>query len=195
MRVVPTDDGIQTEVALEDLEKAMKKRERKGKGRAKDSEDTVMNDGSENSDRYREMYEDLSGNEDEDEALVAAPPDTKIQAALRSATKRTGKRSRPAKTPPRSASPDDNGQAMVIHRVPCQRPMAVTIQDVRVKGIMGPRWLLGGMRRSGKATSSVVVFSDRKLALGGYLKVRGPWLPIEAYDFYRGRRRVECSDA
>jgi len=118
-----------------------KKRERKGKGRAKDSEDTVMKDGSDNSDSYREMYEDLSGYEDEDEALVAAPPATKNQAAPRSAARPAGKRSRPAKTPPRSTSPDDSGplvKAMVIHGVPA-RPMADTIQDVGVKGIMGAR--------------------------------------------------------
>jgi len=59
---------------------------------------------------------------------------------------------------------------------------------------MGAPWLLGGMRRLGKATSSVVVYFDRKLALGSHLKVRGSWLPIETYDFDRGRRRVECSD-
>ena len=59
---------------------------------------------------------------------------------------------------------------------------------------MGARWLLGGMRRLGKATSSVVVFFDRRLALGNHLKVRGRWLPIEAYDFDRGGRRVERSD-
>ena len=46
----------------------------------------------------------------------------------------------------------------------------------------------------GKATSSVVVFYNRKLALGSHLKVRGRWLPIEAYDFDRGRRRVQRSD-
>jgi len=187
--VVQVDDSTQTEVAL---------RERKGKERAKDSEDTVMKDGSNKSDTDREMYEDLSGYEDENEALVAAPLATKKkQAAPRSAARPAGKRSRPAKTPPRSASPDDNGplvKAMVIHGVPCQRPMADTIQDVGVKGIMGARWLLGGMRRLGKATSSIVVFFDRKLALGSHLKVRGRWLPIEAYDFDRGRRRVERSD-
>jgi len=161
--VVQVDDGTQTELE-------------KGKGRAKDSEDTVMKYGSDNSDTYREMYEDLSGYEDEDEALVAAPlATTKKQAAPRSAAKPAGKRSRPAKTPHRSTSPDDNGplvKAMVIHGVPCQRPMADMIQDVGVKGIMGARWLLGGMRRLGKATSSVVVFFDRKLALGSHLKVR-----------------------
>jgi len=80
--VVQVEDGTQTKVALEQLEKAMeRKREKKGKGRAKDSEDTVMKDESDNSDSYREMYEDLSGYEDEDEALVAAPLATKKQAA------------------------------------------------------------------------------------------------------------------
>jgi len=56
---------------------------------------------------------------------------------------------------------------------------------------MGARWLLGGMRRLGKATSSVVGVFDRKLELGSYLKVRWRWL---SYDFDRGRRRVECHD-
>jgi len=35
-----------------------------------------MKDGSDISDSYRDMYEDLSGYEDEDEALVAALPVT-----------------------------------------------------------------------------------------------------------------------
>ena len=73
--------------------------------------------------------------------------------------------------------------------------MADIIQDVTVRGIVGARWLLGGNRRIGKATSSVVVFFDSMLAVASYLKVRGRWLPIEAYDFDRGRQRVElCSD-
>jgi len=42
LTVVQVDDGTQMQVALEELEKPMeKKRDRKGKGRAKDSEDTV----------------------------------------------------------------------------------------------------------------------------------------------------------
>ena len=70
--------------------------------------------------------------------------------------------------------------------------MADTIQDFGVKGIMGAPWLRGGMRRLGKATSSVVVFFGSNLALGSHLKVRRRWLPIEAYDFDGGRRRAEC---
>ena len=54
-----------------------------------------------------------------------------------------------------------NTRAFVVHGIPCQRPMADTIQDVRktgVRGIVGARWLLGGQRRAGKTTSSVVIF-------------------------------------
>jgi len=72
--------------------------------------------------------------------------------------------------------------------------MADTILDVVVKGRMGARWFFGGMWRLGKATSSLVVFYDRKLALRSHLEVKGRWLPIEAYDFDRGRRRVACTD-
>ena len=89
--------------------------------------------------------EDLSGNEYGEEILVAAPPATKKQAPPHSEAGRAGKRTRPAKTPPRSTSPDDNGpfvKAMVTSGIPCHRPMADTTQDVGVKGIMGAHWLL-----------------------------------------------------
>ncbi|KAF8419542.1 hypothetical protein EV426DRAFT_709757 [Tirmania nivea] len=132
--------------------------------------------------------EDLSGYEDEDEAPVAvAPPITKKQAALRLAAN-AGKKSLPAKIPPQKTPPNDKlAKAVVIHGFPCQRPMADIIQDIGVRGIMGARWLLGSNRRLGKATSSVVVFFDRKLAVGSHLKMRGRWLPIEAYGFNRGK--------
>ncbi|KAF8453224.1 hypothetical protein BGX38DRAFT_1329210 [Terfezia claveryi] len=80
--------------------------------------------------------------------------DSEDIAAPRSAA-RAGKNSQPAETPPWSTPSSDNrsAKAIVIHGVPCQRPMADIIQDVRVRGIMGARWLLGGKRRLGKATS------------------------------------------
>ena len=63
------DDGTQTEVALEEVEKAMGKyRERKGKPRAKDSGDIVMKHRSDHS-----AYQDLSGCEDEAEAIHGVP--------------------------------------------------------------------------------------------------------------------------
>jgi len=70
------------------------------------------------------MNEDQSGYADEDKTLVVAPPATKKLDGPRSAAKPAGKRSRPAKTPPWSASPDDSEplvKAMVIRGVPCQR--------------------------------------------------------------------------
>jgi len=60
-----------------------------------------------------------------------------------------------------------------------------------MREIMGARWLLGGNRRVGKATCSVVVSFNRTLAIESHLKMRGRWLPIVAYDFNRGRERVE----
>ncbi|KAF8416454.1 hypothetical protein EV426DRAFT_721807 [Tirmania nivea] len=158
---VQAEVGVQTEMGVE----------KEGAG---DSDDIVMADGS-------SMDEDLSAYEDEDEA----------PAAPRLAAK-AGKKSRPAKTPPQNTPPSDNSgeKAIVIHGVPCQRPMADIIQDVGVRGILGARWLLRGNRRFGKATSSVVVFFERKLAVGSHLKMRGRWLPIEAYVFQRGRKRL-----
>ncbi|KAF8437313.1 hypothetical protein BGX38DRAFT_1283577 [Terfezia claveryi] len=158
--------AVQTEVEIE----------KKGAG---DSEDVVMAD-------RLSMYEDLSAYEDEEKAPVVATPTTKKQAAPRPAAK-AGKKSLPAKIPPQRTPPNYNlAKAVVIHGVPCQRSMADIIQEMGVRGIMGARWLLGGNRRMGKATSSVVVFFHRKLAVGSHLKMRGRWLPIEAYDCNRG---------
>ncbi|KAF8418289.1 hypothetical protein EV426DRAFT_700489 [Tirmania nivea] len=166
IRKAQVEVAVQTEAEIE----------KKG---VEDSEDVEMADRS-------NMYEDLSGYEDEDEAPVVAPPTTKKQAAPRPAAK-AGK-SRPAKIPPQKTPPHDKlVKAVVIHGVPCQRPIADIIQDMGVRGIMGARWLLGGNRRLGKATSSAVVFFDRKLAVGSHLKMRGRWLPMEAYDFNRGK--------
>ena len=49
---------------------------------------------------------------------------------------------------------------------------------------MGARWLLGGKRRVGKITSSVVLFFEAEVKLvGTQCRMRGRWLPCEAYDF------------
>jgi len=188
--------GIQTEVdvLVEAMERKKNRKKGKGKERRKD-EDTEMKDGSgdPNTDRYQE-YEDLSSYEEEDETLAPEPPAKKKQAARLPAAP-AGKKSQPAKTPPRSTSPNDIlVKALVVHGIPCQRPLAELVQDVGPGGIMGARWLLGGARRLGKTTSSVVIFFDKKLALGTHLKVKGRWHPTEAYDFDRGRRKVKVSD-
>jgi len=188
--------GIQTEadVLVEAMERKKNRKKGKRKERRKD-EDTVMKDGSGDldTDRYQE-YEDLSSYEEEDETLVPEALAKKKQAARRP-TAPAGKKSQPAKSPPRSTSPNDTlVKALVVHGIPCQRPLAELVQDVGPGGIMGARWLLGGARRLGKTTSSVVIFFEKKLALGTHLKVKGRWYPTNAYDFDRGRRRVEVSD-
>ena len=173
--------GIQTEVSVdkvdvlvEAMERKKNRKKGKGKERRKD-DDTVMKDGSGDltTDRYRE-YEDLSSYEEEDETLVPEPPAKEKQAARRPAAK-AEKKSQPAKKPLRRPSPKNDTlvKALVVHGIPCQRPLAELVQDVGPGGIMGARWLLGGARRLGKTTSSVVIFFDKKLALGTHLKVKG----------------------
>ena len=52
-------------------------------------------------------------------------------------------------------------KGFVVHGIPCYRPMAETVQDVKktgMRGIVGARWLLRGNRRAGRTTSSVVLF-------------------------------------
>ena len=59
----------------------------------------------------------------------------------------------------------------------------------RKVGIMGARWpVRGGRRRLGKATSSVVVFFEKVIRLGSQVRLGGHWIPVEAYDFDRGRK-------
>jgi len=72
--------------------------------------------------------------------------------------------------------------------------MPNTMQDVGVKVVKLARWLFGGIRRLGNATSLVRVFFVRKLAFRSHLKLRGRWQPIEDYDFDGAWRRVERSD-
>jgi len=83
---------------------------------------------------------------------------------------------------------------MVIHVVPCHRPAAKIPEEVGEGlrggkvGIMGASWLVGGRRRLGKAISSVVVFFEEVIRLGSQVRLGGRWLPVEAYDFGRGRK-------
>jgi len=84
-----------------------------------------MKDGSDNSDRCREMYEDLSGFEDEDEALVAAPPVQKNRLLHFQQQDQLGSDHDPNTAS--SASPDDNGplvKAMGSMGSPARDPYA-----------------------------------------------------------------------
>ena len=84
-------------------------------------------------------------------------------------------------------------RAFVVHGIHCRRPMAEAIQDVKqagIRGIVGARWLLEGQRRANKTTSSVVIFLSIPVSFQVHdsqtsMKVRGHWLPKEAYDFER----------
>ncbi|KAF8446913.1 hypothetical protein BGX38DRAFT_1143027 [Terfezia claveryi] len=179
--------AVQTEVAIEE------------RG-ARDSEDVAMVDRS-------NMYEDLSGYEDEDEApVVVVPPITKKQAAPRPAEK-AGRKSRPAKIPPQKASPNsklakgspetrgryytgcsserDYGGHIGSLEVTSPFPATCISRD------LVPRESVSYNQRLGIVTSSAVVLLDRKLAVGSHLKMRGRWLPIEAYEFERGKKRVD----
>jgi len=118
------------------------------KGRATDSEDILLQDRSDKSDGYpgdvrRPLWISRGGRGSGSgtsgyKKISYSTFGSKIGREAISASQ----------IPPWSTSPDDNGplvEAMVIHGVPFQRPMAETIQEVGVKGIMGSRWLWGGM--------------------------------------------------
>jgi len=55
----------------------------------------------------------------------------------------------------------------------------------RKVGIMGAHWLMGGRRRLGQA---VVVFFEEVIRLGSQVRLGEHWLPVEVYDFDRGRK-------
>jgi len=189
-QVAVSPAGTQTE-EIEGREKGKQKEEERG---AKvEEEDEVMKDRSDDAESNWRPYEDLSSYEDEDEAPVVPP--TKIQAAPRPAAKKpVGRKSQPTKTAPEDIpSTHLRAKGMVIHGVPCHRPVAKITEQLgeglrgRKVGIMGARWLVGGSRRLGKATSSIVVFFEEVIRLGRQVRLGGRWLPVEAYDFDRGR--------
>ena len=129
---------------------------------SKQDKDTEMVD----TDRYI-LYEDLSDYEKEVEDVApVTPPITKKQTTKRQVVSAKAEKPQSVKYKPTTKAIIDqersiNTRAFVVHGIPCQRSMADTIQDVRktgIRGIVGARWLLGGQRRAGKATSSVVIF-------------------------------------
>jgi len=96
----------------------------------------------------------------EDVAQVT-PLITKKQTIKRQVERPAG-RPQPTKYNKRAKAADVDTRAFVVHGIACQRPMTDTIQDVKktgLRGIIRTRWLMGGQRRAGKTTSSVVIFS------------------------------------
>lgn len=105
------------------------------------------------------LYEDLSDYEKEVEGVApVTSPVTKKPAARRPAARLAALKPQVANT--KTTKVIQKIKAFVVHGIPCSRPMAGTIQEVKdagVVGVAGARWLLGGRRRAGKATSSVVI--------------------------------------
>ncbi|KAF8436988.1 hypothetical protein BGX38DRAFT_1274288 [Terfezia claveryi] len=112
-------------------------------------------------------YENLSDYEakirkDED---PVTPPSPKKQPTVRqvgskAAKPPVAKYRNPAK-PVKVEDEYVDTKAFVVHGIPCHQPMAVTLQNVKnkgVRGIMGARWLRGDHRRMSKTTTSVVIF-------------------------------------
>ncbi|KAF8436389.1 hypothetical protein BGX38DRAFT_93532 [Terfezia claveryi] len=130
------------------------------------------------------MYKDLFAYEDEDKApVVVAPPITKEQAAPCPAAK-AGKKSHRPKHPRRTHHlATTTGEGNCDSWGPLPETHCRYHTGYGSGGIMRARWLLGGNRRFGKATSSVVVFFNKKLAVESHLKMRRRWLPIDRYEF------------
>ena len=90
----------------------------------------------------------------------------------------------------------------MVHGVPCRRPINDTIQDLRragMRGIRGARWLIGENRRMNKTTSSVVVFLEKEISFviskeGLRMRLRGRNLPVDRYDFDRGRKKKDTEE-
>ncbi|KAF8430732.1 hypothetical protein BGX38DRAFT_1277770 [Terfezia claveryi] len=158
------------------------KSEGKGKGKLRAKDSTTVGDTLLAKNKIQEdeemvdvgrfsPYKDLSDYEKEedigkvgkDEAPVT-PPVTKKQPVVHQmgsqvANPLAAKHKKPTK-PVKVEEEYFDPKAFVVHGILCQRPMADTMQDVRktgMQGIIGARWLLGGHRRMGKTTSSVVI--------------------------------------
>ena len=96
---------------------------------------------------------------------MTPPAVIKKQTCKRQGAKPIGRHSPPTKTPLKAQSGKVYTKAIVVHGVPCDKSIAHVIQDAGRKEIMGAHKLLGGKRRVGKVTSSVV-FLRKCRALG-----------------------------
>ncbi|RPB19265.1 hypothetical protein L211DRAFT_641266 [Terfezia boudieri ATCC MYA-4762] len=181
-----------------ELEVAMEKKQRKKKKGAKDwkvPKDTPPAKTEEDTEMLGVKPEQKAkvqegGKEGEKDMAPVTSPITKKQATVRQVA--------PPVTKPQVAKHKrtykvaDNKyvdiKAFVVHGVPCHRPMADTIQDVKrtgIRGIIGARWLLAGSRRFNKTTSSVVIFLAKPVSFhvqAGHTRM-----------MLRGRVRVEAA--
>ena len=114
VEVIQVDEGMQTETVETKTAEAEEAKQ------METVEVVRQEEGNMEMTNRSDLFEDLSKYEEEDEI-------EKTQAAPRPAAK-AGKKSRPAKSPPKDPAP--KARAMVIHGVPCQRPMANIIQNI-----------------------------------------------------------------
>ena len=181
------------------LEAEFKNRQKKEKG----AEEKKQEAGKKKTDGVDTEMKDVSPvSKKQGKRRDAAPvttPSTKKQIPLRTRNTPT-ERSPPVKNRKTTHPTGDqyaSMKAFVVHGVPCRRPINDTLQDLRragMKGIRGARWLVGENRRMNKTTSSVVVFLEEEIAFvvskkGLRMRLRGRNLPVDRYDFDRGRMK------
>ncbi|KAF8446697.1 hypothetical protein BGX38DRAFT_1143097 [Terfezia claveryi] len=155
-RIEVTEVGIQASPVMVDVttepqeeipvEEKKKKRQRQSKGKGKIQKEgakdrTQIQEDVEMVDEERfAQYEDLSDYEKEkavkDEAPVTPPITTKQPVVCQTGPKAAKPLAVKYKKP---AKPVDT-RAFVVHGIPCYRPMADTIQDVRKTGMRGDYW-------------------------------------------------------
>jgi len=93
------------------------------------------------------------------------------------------KRTQPPTTPLANAA---LVKVVLVHGIPCSRPMAEITHYTGKAGIIG---LLAGNQRLEK-TTRVFLFGE-KVNLRERVRMRGHWLPVQAYNFDRRNRDVE----
>jgi len=121
------------------------------------------------------------------------PPITKKQTTRRQVERPTG---RPQPTKHKRTKVTDLQQSLCSARNSLPKTHG---RHNTMRGIIGASWLVGGQRRAGKTTSSVVILLNRVISFHiqedqMQARVRGRWLPVSISDFERGRKRPEESD-
>ncbi|RPB26199.1 hypothetical protein L211DRAFT_701418 [Terfezia boudieri ATCC MYA-4762] len=128
-----------------------KKRQSKGKGKEKEGAKEIQEDVEMVDEERFSQYEDLS-DYGKDEAPVTTPvtkkQPTKRQVGSKAAKPRAAKYNKPAK--PVDFGEHVDTRAFVVHGIPCQRPMADTIQMSLVTSILDTSiyWLQAYLQQS-----------------------------------------------
>ncbi|KAF8432502.1 hypothetical protein BGX38DRAFT_1276695 [Terfezia claveryi] len=192
----------QQEKIIEELEAAMEKKQRRKENGAKDGkspedthpaktqseEDTVM--------VHSKPEQRMEFRKDSDKGVApVTPPVIKKQTTLREVARQVAG---PPQVTKHKKTYESCRQGVRQHESLRGSRRADTIQDVKrrgLRGIMKAMLLLGGSRRFNKTTSSVIVSLTKRVSFHRQeshtrMMLRGRWLPVEAYDFDRGRVRA-----